>query len=204
MFKRLEAAGWTYSIGIRMTKPVAQIVAAIPEDAWTPIKDYPKPGEAQIAETKLGGRRLIVRRVRILGIQDELFPTWVHFPFLTNRSEAIAVVEAEHRQHAVVELVIRDLKDQALAHFPSGHYHANAAWTVIGALAHNLLRWTAILGTPDDLIRAAHTIRRRLLTLPGRLTRHAGRWTLHLPARWPWQDDFNGALTRLRALPAAA
>jgi hypothetical protein len=113
-------------------------------------------------------------------------------------------VEAEHRQHAVVELVIRDLKDQALAHFPSGHYHANAAWTVIGALAHNLLRWTAIFGAPGEVIRAARTVRRRLLTLPGRLTRHANQWTLHLPARWPWQNDFTGALTRLRALPTTA
>jgi len=204
VFKRLEAAGWTYSIGIRMTKPVAAIVSTIPENAWTRIEDYPKPGEAQIAQTKLGGRRLIVRRVRLLGIQDELFPTWAHYPFLTNRDEDLALVEAEHRQHAVVELVIRDLKDQALAHFPSGHYHANAAWTVIGALAHNLLRWTAILGIGDQTIRAAHTIRRRLLTLPGRLTRHANQWTLHLPARWPWQDDFTAALTRLRALPTAA
>ena len=38
----------------------------------------------------------------------------------TNRTDALALVEAEHRQHAVVELAIRDLKDQALAHFPSG------------------------------------------------------------------------------------
>ena len=144
-----------------------------------------------------------MRRIRVLGIQDELFPTWAHYPLLTNRDEDIALVESEHRQHAVVELVIRDLKDQALAHFPSGHYHANAAWTVIGALAHNLLRWTAILGITDQTVRAAHTIRRRLLTLPGRLTHHANQWTLHLPARWPWQDDFTGALTKLRAIPAA-
>jgi hypothetical protein len=41
------------------------------------------------------------------------------------------VVEAEHRDHAVVEQVIADLKDQALAHFPSGQFYANAAWTVL-------------------------------------------------------------------------
>ena len=40
-------------------------------------------------------------------------------------------VDAEHRDHAEVELAIRDLKDQALAHFPSGSFAANAAWTVI-------------------------------------------------------------------------
>ena len=38
------------------------------------------------------------------------------------------MVEAEHREHAVVEQVIADLKDQALAHFPSGQFNANGAW----------------------------------------------------------------------------
>ena len=204
VFARLERAGWLYSIGVRMTAPVRQLVEQIPDDAWATIDDYPDSGEAQIAETVLGGRRLIVRRVRTLGLQAQLFASWQHFPFVTNRSEQIALVEAEHREHAVVELVIRDLKDQALAHFPSGQFHANAAWTVIAALAHNLLRWTSVLGQPSATVRVARTLRRRLLALPGRLTRHAGRWTLHLPARWPWQDDFLAALTRIRALPAAA
>lgn len=112
-------------------------------------------------------------------------------------------MEAEHRQHAVIELAIRDLKDQAFAHFPSGKFYANAAWTVIAALAHNLLRWTSVIGLPGQTVRAARTLRRRLLALPGRLTRTARRWTLHLPARWPWQDDFIRALARIRALPAA-
>jgi hypothetical protein len=140
VFARLERAGWTYSIGIRMVKHVRIVIEQIDETTWTTIADYPDTGEAQIAETVLGERRLIVRRTRLVGAQAELFPDWRHHPFLTNRSDAITVVEAEHRQHAVVELVIRDLKDQALAHFPSGHFHANGAWTVIGALAHNLLR----------------------------------------------------------------
>jgi hypothetical protein len=204
VFARLEKAGWAYSIGVRMTRPVAAFVEQIPETAWTAIDDYPESGEAQIAETALGGRRLIVRRVRTLGLQEELFPVWQHYPFVTNRGEEITLVEAEHRQHAVVELVIRDLKDQALEHFPSGQFNANAAWTVIACLAHNLLRWTELLGLPGRTIRAARTLRRRLLTLPGRLTTHAGRWTLHLPARWPWQQDFSEALARIRALPAAA
>jgi hypothetical protein len=55
---------------------------------------------------------------------------------VTNRTEDTAIVEAEHRDHAVVEQVIADLKDQALAHFPSGHFNANAAWTVLAAIAH--------------------------------------------------------------------
>jgi hypothetical protein len=203
VFERLEQAGWQYSIGVRNIKKVSDAVQAIPESAWQTIP-YPQGGEAQIAETIYGQRRLIVRRTRLLGAQAELFPDWRHFAFVTNRSDDIAVVEAEHRDHAVVEQVIADLKDQALAHFPSGHFHANGAWTVLAALAHNLLRWTQLLGLPDTTVRAARTLRRRLLSIPGRLTAHARGWTLHLPARWPWHGDYISALNRIRALPAAA
>jgi Transposase DDE domain group 1 len=204
VFERLERAGWQYSIGVRMIKTVRTAVEAIPEGAWKTIDDYPDEGEAQIAETVFGGRRLIVRRTRLVGAQAELWPDWRHFAFITNRNQDIALVEAEHRDHAVVEQVIADLKDQALAHFPSGHFYANAAWTVLAALAHNLLRWTQLLGLPNTTIRAARTLRRRLLAIPGRLTRHARDWTLHLPARWPWHGDYLNALNRIRALPAAA
>jgi hypothetical protein len=136
----------------------------IDETAGRTLEDYPPTSIAQIAETTLGGRRLVVRRVRTLNAQGELLLSWELFPFITNRSDPLAVVEAEHRQHAVIELAIRDLKDQALAHFPSGKFNANAAWTVIAGLAHNLLRWTSVLGLPGRTVRAARTLRRRLLT----------------------------------------
>jgi DDE family transposase len=203
VFERLERAGWQYSIGVRNIKQVKTAVEAIAEGAWQAIP-YPQAGEAQIAETTYGGRRLIVRRTRLVGPQAELWPDWRHFAFVTNRTDELALVEAEHREHAVVEQVIADLKDQALAHFPSGHFYANAAWTVLGALAHNLLRWTQLLGLPDTTVRAARTLRRRLLQVPGRLTRHARGWTLHLPARWPWHGDYISALNAIRALPTAA
>jgi hypothetical protein len=203
VFERLEQAGWQYSIGVRMIKTVRTAVEAIPEDSWQRI-DYPDDGEAQIAETVYGDRRLIVRRTRLLGAQAELWPDWRHFCFITNRSDELAVVEAEHRDHAVVEQVIADLKDQALGHFPSGQFNANGAWTVLAVLAHNMLRWTQLLGLPATTVRAARTLRRRLLNIPGRLTSHARGWTLHLPARWPWHGDYINALNRIRALPAAA
>jgi hypothetical protein len=204
VFARLAKAGWQYSIGVRLQPHVRAAIERIDDSAWHTLEDYPPTSIAQIAETGLGEQRLIVRRVRTLNAQGELLPSWEYFPLATNRTEAIGTVEAEHRQHAVVELVIRDLKDQALAHFPSGHFFANAAWTVIACLAHNLLRWTERLGLPGGVIRAARTVRRRLLALPGRLTSHGGRWTLHLPARWPWQGDYEAALARIRALPTAA
>jgi hypothetical protein len=199
---RLQSAGWTYSIGVRQQKHIKAAVAAIPEQDWQTLEDYPDGGQAQIAQTMLGQRRLIVRRTRLIGDQAELWPDWRPFAFLTNRTDSIETVEAEHRQHAVVELTIRDLKDQALAHFPSGRFLANAAWTVIAALAHNLLRWTTLIGLPDTIIPTARTLRRRLLTIPGRITRTARTVTLRMPARWPWQTQFLTALKRLRAVPA--
>jgi hypothetical protein len=204
LIARLERAGWQYSIGVRIQAWVPDAIAQIPERDWQPLDDYPEGGEAQIAEIMVGDRRLVVRRTRLVGPQAELWPDWRHFAFITNRTEPLELVEAEHRQHAVVELAIRDLKDQALAHFPSGNFNANAAWTVIACLAHNLLRWTTLIGLPGNTTRAARTIRRRLLALPGRLTHSARQWTLHLPARWPWQHDFIRALARIRTLPAAA
>jgi hypothetical protein len=131
---------------------VKAAIAAIPQQEWQTLADYPEGGEAQIAQTMLAGQRLIVRRTRLLGAQAELWPDWRHHAFLTNRTDAIELVESEHRQHAVVELAIRDLKDQALAHFPSGRFLANAAWAVIAALAHNLLKWTTLIGLPDTVI----------------------------------------------------
>lgn len=201
---RVQAAGWTYSIGVRQQKHIKTAITAIGEQDWQRLEDYPEEGEAQIAQTMLGHQRLVVRRTRLIGPQAELWPDWRHFAFLTNRTDPLETVEAEHRQHAVVELCIRDLKDQALAHFPSGRFYANAAWTVIAALAHNLLRWTHLIALPDRTVRTARTLRHRLLTIPGRLTRSGRRTMLRMPAHWPWAHDFQAALARLRALPPPA
>jgi hypothetical protein len=107
---RLQSAGWTYSIGVRQHTSVKTAISAIPETDWQALQDYPETGGAQIAETMLGARRLIVRRTRLVGAQTQLWPDWRHFAFLTNRIDAIELVESEYRQHAVVELAIRDLE----------------------------------------------------------------------------------------------
>lgn len=60
-----------------------------------------------------------------------------------------------------------------------------------------------LTGLPNSTVRTARTLRRRLITIAGRLTRHGRSWTLHLPARWPWHGDSISALAEIRALPAA-
>jgi hypothetical protein len=165
VFKRLDQAGWQYSIGVRMIKSVREAVEAIDEDAWTSLADYPADREAQIAETSHDGRRLIVRRTRLIRAQAELRPDWRHCCFLTNRNQELALVEAEHRDHAVVEQVIANLKHQALAHSPRAVQRQRGLdW--LAALARNMLRWTQRLGLPATPARAARTLRRWLLNAP--------------------------------------
>ena len=99
-------------------------------------------------------------------------------------------LEADHRRHAEIENTIRDLKyGVGLNHLPSGRFGANAAWLALNVMAHNLARFSTRLGLGDTLI-TTETLRRRYLSLPGRLTRSARRVTLHLPARWPWAERF--------------
>ena len=173
-------AGSTRSV--RMIKPSA--LPSSRSSSRLAAHRLPRRGRGAVRRDRLRGRRLVVRRTRLLGPQAELWPDWRHFAFITNRAEEIALVEASHREHAVVEQVIADLKDQALAHFPSGQFNANGpgpylpAWRRPAAL-------DAAARAPATTVRAARTLRRWLIGLPGRLTSHARGFTLHLPARWP-------------------
>jgi len=204
-----------YTMAVRTgTASIAKAIASIAEDAWVGI-DYTPDGEAQVADcdytTGTGRRqvtrRLVVRRTRLTDTaQQRLWPDWRHHAFLTDLDGDAVTVDAFHRQHAVVELAIRDLKEGAgLEHVPSGKFFANAAWLCCAVLAHNLIRWTATLGdiTPDDQLTVARTIRTRLIALPGRLVNRSGRPTLRLPTRWPWRNTFTLALQQLRGLAFA-
>jgi hypothetical protein len=96
---------------------------------------------------------------------------WHHHAFITNRTGDPVDLDADHRAHAVVELAIPDLKHGAgMNHCPSGVFEA-------------LLLWVTALGPQTPSLTVAKTLRRRLLTIPGRITRSARRLTLHLPAR---------------------
>ena len=147
----------------------------------------------------------MVRRTRLIDpTQAQLWPDWRYHAFITNLDRPTVEVDQFHRDHATVELAIRDLKEGAgLTHCPSGKFFANAAWLACAVLAHNLMRWTARLGEvhPDDRLTVARTMRTKLFALPGRVVNRSGRSTLRLPARWPWAATFLIALDKLRAIP---
>lgn len=192
--------GVRYSITVRKQQAIAAAIDSIGEDQWIDI-DYTAGGKAQVAETPYGDKhRLVVRRTRLVGRQAELFATWRHHAFITDLPGTTVELDEQHRAHAVVELAIRELKAEGLAHCPSGHFHANGAWAVLATLAHNMIRWLHALGPNKPGLVVTKTVRRRLLALPGRITTSARRRVLHLPTRWPWRHLFATTLNAVRAL----
>ncbi len=200
--------GARFSVTVPMNSSVRGAIAAIPGDAWTGIR-YPQAiwddqlecwvSDAEVAEIRYTAftsqkksrqvtARLIVRRVRARNDkaaqgQDELFPVFRYHAVFTDSPFEMVQSEGHHRGHAIVEQVIADLNAGPLAHLPSGHFGANAAWLVLAAMAHNLLRAAGILaGTRYAKARTA-TVRRDLVALGARIARHGhGNLVLHLPA----------------------
>ncbi|GLZ43893.1 hypothetical protein Acsp06_00780 [Actinomycetospora sp. NBRC 106375] len=155
--------------------------------------------------------RLIVRRVRRLnpdqhgpgarhlaaeldGDQLELFTAYRYHAIFTDSPLPMLEAEAAHRDHAVIEQVIADLKNSALAHLPSGRFNANGAWLACATMAHNLARATGALAGPRHARARTATLRTRLINVAARPAHSARRLTLHLPQHWPWQPDLDQLL----------
>ena len=200
-----------FSITIRQHAGLRNLIEAIPETDWTPIP-YWMDGAAVVAETTYtpfqiepdaAPVRLIVRRVKPTpGSQLALFATYSYHAFITDRDGATLELEADHRRHAEIENAIRDLKyGVGLNHLPSGRFAANpepAEGGLAGRPGHRPQpgRWTARIALGEHV--TTKTLRRRFFSLAGRLTRSARRLTLHLPQRWPWENQFRrpGSIAR--------
>ena len=215
-------AGARFSVTARMTPTMTRAIATIEETAWTPIRyrnavwdeqEQRWISDAEVAEigfTAFTGRRkaehvtarLIVRRVRRLNPrsipagQAEMFAVYRFHAIFTDNPEPMLAAEATHRDHAVIEQVISDLKDSALTHLPSGKFAANAAWLACAVMAYNLTRAAGALAGSLHARARTGTLRTRLIAVPARLARSAGRLTLHLPQHWPWQDGLDELLRR--------
>jgi len=226
----IRAHGARFSVTVPMNSSVRAAIAAIPEGAWTAIR-YPEAifddqldcwiSDAEVAETeytafasKKKGQavtaRLIVRRVRDQNTKaahgmDELFPVWRHHAVLTDSPFELVQAEGQHRGHAIVEQVFADVTSGPLAHLPSGHFAANAAWLSIAATAHNLLRAAGALASLPYAKARAATIRRDLIAVAARTARHGrGNLVLHLPEGWHREREWLNLWEAACGPPAAA
>jgi len=222
--------GARFSVTARMDPAVSRAITHIPDDAWVPIK-YARAiydqeeqrwvSDAQVAETSFTaftshkksehiGARLIVRRVKRLNPktvpagQGALFSTWRHHAVFTDSAESMLAAEATHRDHAIMEKVIAELKNGPLAHLPSASFAANSAWTVLAAIAFNLTRAAGTLASRFHARATTATIRAQLIAVPARIARSARRLRLHLPERWPWEHPWQAMFTAADGPPACA
>lgn len=209
-------AGARVSITARMDPAVKRAIASITDDAWTTIHytDAIRDeitgtwiSSAEVAEvpfTAFSSRkksehitgRLVVRRIPELNGfagagQPTLFDTHRFHAFFTTSDLDTVAADKTHRQHAIIEQVNADLKDSALAHLPSGNFTANAAWLVLATIAFNLSRATSSLAGTDLGKARTATIRRKLISIPARISTSARRIVLHLPHDWPWETGWS-------------
>ena len=200
-------AGARFSFAIARNSAVDAAINSIPDDAWVPVQ-YPGAvldpdtgeliSDAHVSTVEYTAfadssyeitATLVVRRVLDANTQDPLFPVWRYHPFLTNNSEPVAQADITHRQHAICETVWSDLIDGPWAHQPSGSFAANAAWTVLAAICHNLLRAAGTLtDTARYTVARGATLRTHLVHVAARFARPQRRPVLHLPKHWPRAD----------------
>lgn len=211
----IKAKAW-FSVTARMNPAVTTAIAAIPDDAWTDIK-YPQAvfdeqerrwiSEAQVAQIPFTAFtsyptdqqipcRLVVRRVKRLNPaaaaqgQGELFDTWRHHAFVTNSTLPVIDADETHRDHAIIEQAIAELKNGPLAHTPSGSFAANSAWLALACAAFNILRAAGAAASARHAKARWATLRTHLVNVPARVASTARRHVLHLPTDWPWAADW--------------
>jgi len=138
------------------------------------------------------GCRLVVRRVARLGEhakqgQDELFTSWRYHGFVTNSTLSTVQADERHRDHAIVEQVIAELKDGPLAHAPFGEVHRERR---LAHPRHDRVQPDAgrrCRRLPRHARARWATLRSHLIAVPARIATSARRLVLHLPRDWPWQ-----------------
>jgi hypothetical protein len=218
----IRRGGARFSVTVRMGPKIRAAIAAIGQTEWTPIT-YPRAiwdedqhrliSDAEAAEVRYTAfaskkgqaitARLIIRRVRDLNRkaaagQDELFAIWRYHALFTDSPFEMIQAEAQHRDHAIAEQVFADLNGGPLAHLPSGHFPANAAWLTLAAICHNLTRAAGCLAGASCAKARGSTIRGQLIAVAARIARHGrGHITMHLPEGWHhetgWMNLFEAA-----------
>ena len=210
----------SYSVGFGLTETMVAALELVPDQAWTPAYD----SDGQVRDgawvTELTGlldlsswpkgMRVIVRKERPHpGAQlrftdrDGLRLT----AFVTNtRRGQLPDLELRHRRRARCEDRIRTAKVTGLQNLPLHGFDQNRIWLALVQLACELIAWMQILALTDVAARRwePKRLRLRLLSIAGRVARHARRVRLRLAATAPDIDVLVAGLNRLEALPAPA
>lgn len=180
-----------------------------PEGTRCLIRRVRHDAAAISADPRARRRKTIPTEQLTLALGGDVEQVWAYSFIVTNLDittpDNAAAVESWYRHRTDIEDRIRDAKHgAALRHLPSGDPAVNTAWMWGALLAVNLSAWLHELGGLDhgNGRGRAHLprLRRELICLPGRVTRHARRTVLRLP---PSDHALAEVLSRLRELQPA-
>lgn len=125
---------------------------------------------------------LVVKRTWETSPSEGLFPEeaaggrWRYYGVMTNFStywkSAQEIVEIHNRRGNAENFIREEKYGYDLKHFPCQKLMANHAFGLIAMVAHNLLRWVAIIERPHKP-HFSKKLRRRFIFIPGKVVRHA-------------------------------
>ncbi len=222
--------GMEFAVGVDVTVEFKRAVVRVAEDQWQPVVEGRGQEWAEVnfvpnwvaQGKKEGVYRFLAIRERFeqaplpgMGEQWELpFPAmemgsrgWYKvFGLVTNRElSGEEVIEWSRQRCGKGEEVHSVLKrDLAGGRLPSGKFGGNAAWWAMVVLAFNLnsiMKWLVWGGTWRH--KRLKAIRFGLVTLGGRVVRHARRWILCLVRGHPSYPVLLRARERIRELAAS-
>jgi hypothetical protein len=199
-----EAHQARFTLTADQTAPLLARITAVPDRRWTPLRAYPL---CEVTELRYQPARwahpyrYVVKRQLRERKDGEL--EWQYYVFVTNDEvRPAADLVAWHLQHADMENRIKEHKSGlGLEKLPTGRFHANWAYLLIGQIAFNLLAWFKRLLLPPSYHHAtAKTIRHHLLNLAGKVVHSARQRFLVLSSRYRYQLVWQFAIQRLARL----
>jgi hypothetical protein len=109
---------------------------------------------------------------------------WDYYGVVTNMSlyfHTKQQVIEHHNKRGNAENFIREEKyGYDLKHFPCLKLNANRAFGLLAMVAHNILRWVALVEKPEKP-HFSKKLRRRFIFIPGKVVRHARQIIMKVP-----------------------
>jgi len=206
--KKVERRGIKYAIAVKLYAPIQKMLEGV---SYRDIGGGVEVGEFRYQGYKWKeARRMVVIREEIKEgakgkKQPKLFELKGYsYQVIVTNIEEWSSEEVWHfyNQRACVENMIKEGMigyglDVAISHY----YGANVAHFFLVMLAYNLMNWfkEGVLGQ-KKVKKMAKWIRERFFYIPGKLIRRGRKWVVNLPLNWPWQEEYQKAEQRLRAL----
>ena len=196
-----------YAIAVKRSDAVWRAERKIPDGDWQRAKDMDAE-VAECDYVPKGwpeGARTLCRRVKVSAAtlssdprsrrrrtidsnqltlleSGEASSAYAYSFIITNLVGDIVDIEAWFRMCALVEEKIKDSKlGLAMRHMPSGYESVNVLWMWAALLGLNISSWLQALTGHDETQGRAHgkRLRRELICVAARVTRHGGRIEVH-------------------------